>query len=144
MKHYRVFFEEAKEPEGITTACSRSCMCCGLVLCGMGGGAEHICQQCLDDLRMGDMGDIRFLRYKVEELSKKIDDCQKIKNALRPFAEFAITLERCPQGSLLPGTATMLGSNSGVSGPTVGDCRTAAELVFGGVWRDMGKKEEDQ
>ena len=73
----------------------------------------------------------------IMELQKRYDEKQtnetvrELKNALRPFAEFAITLAQCPQGRLLPDTAPLLGPNADVSGPTIGDCRTAADWFFG-------------
>ena len=61
IRHFKVKFEEAHEPKGIATAAIRSCMCCGRVICGMGGGGEYICIDCLDKMHKGDMAEALYL-----------------------------------------------------------------------------------
>ena len=55
-RHFKVRLEEAYEPKGDATASIRSCMCCGLSICGMGGGGDYICIDCLDKMRSQSLG----------------------------------------------------------------------------------------
>ena len=55
IRHFKVKFEEAYEPKGIATAAIRSCMCCGRIICGMGGGGDYICVDCLEKISSGEM-----------------------------------------------------------------------------------------
>jgi len=56
MKYYRLDILEAKDPTGMATAAIRSCICCGRILCGSGGGAEYICCDCYNLLYSGHIG----------------------------------------------------------------------------------------
>lgn len=54
-KYYRVSLSEETEPSGFASAAIRDCMCCGIVLSGMGGGSNYLCQGCLTKMRTGEM-----------------------------------------------------------------------------------------
>lgn len=64
--------------------------------------------------------------------------------ALRPFADFAVDLERCGQGRQIPDSCPMGGPNLDPgTKPTMGDCRRAAAIVYGGNWKARAEKGEE-
>lgn len=67
IRHFRVTLEEAHEPKGIATAAIRSCMCCGTVLTGMGGGGNYLCQDCLNKMHTGEMAEALYLLTRQRE-----------------------------------------------------------------------------
>lgn len=73
-------------------------------------------------------GENRDLRSK--------SDLSALLSALTPFAEHAIALNRCSQARHLPDSCPMRGPAAPVGErPTIGDCRRAADLLFGTGWR---------
>jgi hypothetical protein len=60
---------EAHEPKGIATAAIRGCMCCGMAICGMGGGGRYLCQDCLDKMDNGEMSEALYLLGRQRESS---------------------------------------------------------------------------
>lgn len=67
MRHYAVHLTEAYEPRGVATACIRGCMCCGIAICGMGGGGNFLCQNCIDKMHNGEMAEALYLLGKQRE-----------------------------------------------------------------------------
>lgn len=65
MKHYLIKLEQASEPKGIATAAVRSCIACGTMLCGMGGGPIFICEHCWHKLESGQMQE--YFRRELEK-----------------------------------------------------------------------------
>lgn len=47
---YRIEFEPLTET-GMTTGKPKSCLCCGLIIAGNGGGGEFICDNCHELMR---------------------------------------------------------------------------------------------
>lgn len=66
---------------------------------------------------------------------EKLPATDSLLAALAPFADYALEVERCPQGRKLPDSCPVRGPETG-RGPTLGDCRLAASLVYGSRWRD--------
>lgn len=64
MRHFKVILEEAHEPKGVAAAAIRGCMCCLMSICGMGGGGDYICIDCLDKMREGEMSRAIYLLEK--------------------------------------------------------------------------------
>ena len=69
MRHYRVELTIASCPTGAAGASIRDCLCCGVVLCAMGGGAKYLCEKCLDMMESDEM--MRILS-KAVELDKEL------------------------------------------------------------------------
>lgn len=67
MRHYAVQLTEAHEPRGVATANIRGCMCCGMAICGMGGGGNYLCQYCLDKMHRGEMAEALYLLARQRE-----------------------------------------------------------------------------
>lgn len=67
IRHFRVVLEEAKEPTGYSTAAIRGCMCCGTMICGMGGGGDYLCQDCLKKMQTGEMAEALYLLARSRE-----------------------------------------------------------------------------
>lgn len=67
IRHYAVQLTESHEPRGVATACTRGCMCCGIVICGMGGGGRFLCQDCLNKMHNGEMAEALYLLGKQRE-----------------------------------------------------------------------------
>jgi hypothetical protein len=64
MRHFKVILAESHEPKGVATAAIRGCMCCLMSICGMGGGGDYICIDCLDKMREGEMSRAIYLLEK--------------------------------------------------------------------------------
>jgi hypothetical protein len=54
-RSFAVTLTEIGEPLGIAGAATRSCMCCGRVLGGMGGGGRCLCSDCLRRMDTGEL-----------------------------------------------------------------------------------------
>jgi hypothetical protein len=55
MKHFAVTLTLVECPQGWASASTQACMCCGRVLCGMGGGGNYLCEDCLCKMRTGEV-----------------------------------------------------------------------------------------
>ena len=66
------------------------------------------------------------------EASGLPDNEKRLKETLRPFADHAALLAKCPQANKLPDTCPLQGPNEEPGAqPTIGDCRAAARLLYG-------------
>jgi len=67
MQHFSVKLSPVECPTGYANASIRGCMCCGNILCGMGGSGLYLCKDCFDKMQSGDITDALNLLQRKRE-----------------------------------------------------------------------------